>query len=351
MTGSPAVEAVPRGLVGVQAQDMAAAELAIRARTRGCLAHDVRAAVAAGELVVTWTLRGTRHLHSAEDVRWLLALFGPILRRPGARERQLGVAGAAGERGVAALLRALAAGPLTRDGVREVLAPQLAPLGIDVTGQAPIHIVRRAALEGVLCILPTPTQPPRPGAPPSAPRSADDRYVLLDDWVPRAPVPPPGEAAARLAARYRAAFWPACERDFRVWSGLPARLAAAGWAATGGEAGPTVPDSVEPVPLRLAGPFDPLLLGYADRSAHLDPAHAPLVNAGGGMVRAVVYEDGAVVGTWGWSRGGHRRLDVRPFGARPSEGALRAEIADLERFLGLPIDSRRPTPGMCPGDA
>lgn len=57
---------------------MAAAELAIRARTQGCLARDVRAAVAAGELVVTWTLRGTRHLHAAEDVRWLVALFGPI---------------------------------------------------------------------------------------------------------------------------------------------------------------------------------------------------------------------------------------------------------------------------------
>jgi len=323
--GASAVEAVPRALVGVQAQDMAAAELAIRARTQRCSAHQVRAAVAAGDLVVTWTLRGTRHLHAAEDVRWLLALFGPVAGRPRAREHQLGIAGAAGEAGVAALRRALSTGPLTREGVREVLAP----LGIDVTGQAPIHVVQRAASEGVLCILPAPG---RGG--PRAPRTAEDRYVLLDDWVPRERVPQPGEAAARLAARYRAAFWPAGAPDFRAWSGLPARLAGEGWAAAGGDAGPPVTDPAEPVPLRLAGAFDPLLLGYADRSAQLPPAHAVRVNAGGGMVRPVVYDDGEVVGTWGWGRS--RLVEVAAFGAAPPEAALGDEIADIERFLGAP---------------
>lgn len=187
---------------------------------------------------------------------------------------------------------------------------------------------------------PGPLPTPEPGAQPAAARSAGDRYVLLDDWVPRGPVPPPGEAAARLAARYRAAFWPAGGRDFRTWSGLPARLAASSWAATGGDEGPAVADSAEPVSLRLAGAFDPLLLGYADRSAHLDPADARRVNAGGGIVRPVLYDDGRVVGTWGWSRGsrraGGRGVQVAPFGAPPPEAALSDEIADLERFLRPP---------------
>lgn len=295
---------------------MAAAELAFRARTQGCSVGEVRAAVAGGTFVVTWTLRGTRHLHLAEDVRWLLGLLGPVFGRVGARARQLGIDGEAGQRAVAALRGALTGGPLSRDEVRAALGP----LGVDVAGQAPIHVIQRAALEGVLCILPTAGRP-----------AAEDRYVLLDDWVPAQPGLPPDEAAARLAARYRAGFWPATGDDFRAWSGLPAALARHAWAASGGDGGPVIPEG-DSVPLRLAGAFDPLLLGYADRSVLLDPGFVPQVNAGGGMVRPVVYADGAVAGTWrSASRG--RAAGVTPFrGALPPD-QVAAELADVERFL------------------
>lgn len=322
---------MPQALVGVQAQDMAAAELAFRARTAGCTVQDVRAAVTGGAFVVTWTLRGTRHLHAAEDVRWLVGLLGPVFGRPGARDRQLGIAGEAGERAVAALGRALEAGPLSRDEVREVLArlPLVAPLGVDVTGQAPIHIVQRAARAGVLCILPAPGRP-----------AAEDLYVLLDDWVPPAPAVAPEAAAARLAARFRTGYWPATAADFRAWSGLPAALARAGWAAAGGDTGPAAP-AREPVPVRLAGAFDPLLLGYADRSALLAPGGAPRINAGGGMVRPVVYADGLAVATWGWSSPKRRSIAIAPFGEPPTAEELAAEIEDVERFLAATDPGQR----------
>jgi hypothetical protein len=66
-------------LAGVQAQDEAAAGLAMRARGRGVVAEDVRAAlIDARSLVLTWSLRGTRHIHRADDVRWLLDLLGLV---------------------------------------------------------------------------------------------------------------------------------------------------------------------------------------------------------------------------------------------------------------------------------
>ena len=48
----------------------------------------------------------------------------------------------------------------------------------------------------------------------------------------------------------------------------------------------------------LLPPFDEYLVGYADRSAVLDPKHILSTNAGGGMLSAVIVIDGEVAGTW-----------------------------------------------------
>ena len=71
-------------LLAVQAQDLRAAWLALRARGSGFTARDVDAALASGELVIAWLNRNTLHLVRAEDHGWLLALTAderPVLRR------------------------------------------------------------------------------------------------------------------------------------------------------------------------------------------------------------------------------------------------------------------------------
>src|SRR4051812_35239938 len=65
------VEAVVRQLLAVQAQDLRAARLAIRARSTGLRSSDVDAAFADGRIVVGWLNRGTLHLVAAEDYWWL----------------------------------------------------------------------------------------------------------------------------------------------------------------------------------------------------------------------------------------------------------------------------------------
>ncbi len=304
LSGPPArsVDEVVGRLVGVQAQDATAAALAVRARSRGLVAADVDAARQDRRVVLTWSLRGTRHLHLAGDVRWLVGLVGASFLGPSKRADRLGIGDAVGDRAVSVLRDALAAeGPLTRDQVKTRLAPH----GVDPSGQAAIHVIARAALEGHLCVLP------------------GERYVLLDDWLgPAADDREPGGGAGagvgagrspgELARRYLTAYGPASPADFGAWSGVRAAVARREWAAAAGGMVEVAPSmwllaadadraasaARRPAPARHLGPFDSLLLAYADRRLHLSPDQSRLVNAGGGMVKPVVVDDGRVVGTW-----------------------------------------------------
>lgn len=332
------VAGVVSSLVGVQAQDRAAATLSVRARTSGLFSADVDAALGdERSLVLTWSLRGTRHIHASSDVRWLVALLGPKFSRPGRRAEQLGIAGDIGDKAVGVVREELAsAGPLTRPEVKERLAVH----GVDPSGQAAIHVLHRAALEGILCVLPGP--------------GSEERYVLLDDLVEPAPAIDRDRAAVLLARRYLASFGPASAADFAAWSGLGVGVARRAWAELDAELTEvSVPGGTswlladqwddlaaavhEPGPVRLLGGFDNLLLGYADRSGFLDPAQSGRVNAGGGLIRPTVLADGQVIGTWAYRRSRcPDRVEVetfRPLRADETE-ALEREILDVSRFLG-----------------
>ena len=338
-TGAGDVTDVTAALVGIQGQDLSAAGLCARARTSGLVTADVQSALSeTRSVVLTWSLRGTRHLHDRADVRPLLGLLGPVFARPGRRADQLGVGGPTGAAAVRALAEALAAeGTLDRAQVRA----RLGAVGVEPTGQAPVHVLHRAALEGVLCVVPVP--------------GGGERYVLLDEWVPAAGAVDVDRFAADLARRYLAAYGPATLADFATWSGLPARPARTAWTSIAAERTDVgTPDGTasvlaasldevatvtgRPLPLRLTGGFDTLWLGYADRSLLVDGAHAARVNPGGGMVRPLVVGDGRVVGTWAYRRRGRTAhvVEVDLFRAltRSETAAVEAEVVDVGRFVG-----------------
>src|SRR5947209_7629394 len=89
---TPVVQ-VAREVCGVQAQDSAAAALALRVRSAGLTLADIARARSQGRsLVRAWCMRGTLHLVATEDLGWLLPLFGPILVKGDRRRReQLGL--------------------------------------------------------------------------------------------------------------------------------------------------------------------------------------------------------------------------------------------------------------------
>jgi DNA glycosylase AlkZ-like len=318
-------------LLAVQAQDLRAARLALRARAPGLAAAEVDAALTdERSVVVAWLGRGTLHLVGRDDYPWLLALTAPT--RMTASRRRLGQEGVApddAERAVKIVERALAdAGPLTRPE----LAQRIAAKGIPTEGQSTPLLLNLAALRGVAVLGPV----------------RDDgahAFALTRDWLgepsPRALDGADRAAAlAELARRYLAGHGPAAPADLAAWSGLPLRDARAGLDAIAADLEPRDGDLVdlaarEPapdaIPPRLLGAFDPYLLGWKDRAFAVPARHARRVHPGGGMLRATATVDGLAVGTWS-AAGGEMELELFARVAAAARTALAADGRDVERF-------------------
>jgi hypothetical protein len=318
--------AVAERLLAIQGQDPRGARLAVRARTRGLTVADVdRALTEDRTLLITWLNRGTLHLVRSEDYPWLQALTTPPLFTANAtRLRQEGVDAGEAERAVAMIERALAdRGPMTRLELRDLLEEG----GVRTAGQALVHLVMRACLEGVA------VRGPMVGK--------QHAYVLVRDWIGK-PKPVDREAAlAELARRYLAGHAPASDRDLARWAGLPLRDARAAFGAIGSEieeAGEgsvrlrgRAPDSARMPRPRLLGAFDPTLLGWTSREEIVGEEESTIVS--GGIFRPFALVGGHAVATWKWA-GGEVLLD--PFAADLSAAAARAlerDAADVTRFL------------------
>ncbi|MEU4040327.1 DNA glycosylase AlkZ-like family protein [Streptomyces collinus] len=125
-------EAVVRRVLALQAQDVMAADLGIRARGRDITAPAVRAAYEDERSIVRgWYLRGTLHTACSEDARWILALLAPqILTATGRRYHQLGLDEDLRRRADHLLRQTLTThGPLTRAELTGPLGRRPRPAG------------------------------------------------------------------------------------------------------------------------------------------------------------------------------------------------------------------------------
>jgi hypothetical protein len=326
-------------LLAVQAQDLRAARLALRARTAGLRAADVDAALSDERAVlVTWLMRGTLHLVARDDYPWLLGLTAPTrLSTNRRRLAQEGVSPDDAERAVRIVERALADdGPLTRARLAERIAAE----GIRTEGQATPHLLMLAALRGVVVLGPLG-------------EDGGHAFALARDWLGTAPPAELGGAErdgalAELARRYLAAHGPAAPADLAAWSGLALRDARAGLktiASELAEAGDDLVDlaarepAPDAIPARLLAAFDPYLLGWKDRGFAVPARYAERVHPGGGMLRATATVDGRAVGTWSSAAG---KPKLEPFGRLPggARAALATETDDVARFVAT---SARPS--------
>ncbi|MFJ5680536.1 winged helix DNA-binding domain-containing protein [Streptomyces sp. NPDC093097] len=312
------VEEVVERVVAVQAQDVAAAAQGLRVRGTGITGADVRRATFEDRTVVRgWFMRGTLQLVPARDVRWLLALLGPVfLKQSERRCRELGLDAQLCARAERLIGDALdAEGPLTR----EELTARLADIGVPAKGQAAFHLIRRGALAGQLCHGPE--------------RVGRATYVPLDSWLPQdGPLPWRGDAAvAELARRYQCGYGPATVQDFATWSGLALSKAKDVWPAARDQ---DTGDGGEAPDVRLLPAYDNYLTAYRGRELSVPAEHERQVWPGGGQIRPTVVVDGWVVGTWSLARGGE--VTEQPFGELSAavRDGIAAESADIARFLG-----------------
>lgn len=312
-----------RTALAIQAQDTRGSRLGVRARSEGLVVGDVaRACDEERSVVRTWAMRGTLHMLAAEDVRWIVGLLGPgVLRRYARRRAELGLTPRVCERILAETPRALAGGPLSRAELVAALGAR--GVAIDPSGQAPAHAVLLTSAAGLTCRGPD--------------RSPDEpTYVLLDDWVAPGPPRERDAALAELARRFRAAHGPSDAGDLRCWSGMPAGDARRAWALAGPPPPPPPPPAEGPPPPRLLPAFDGVLLGHRDRTPLVRGADEGALTAGTWILPAVI-AGGRAVGTWRRDGGD---VVLRPFRGHLPRGSvrdLRAEAADVGRFLGLDV--------------
>ncbi len=345
------VATVARAVCALQAQAFDAARHQVRVRSVGLTAGAVDRAFEQDRSVVrTWLMRGTLHLCAADDLRWLLGVFGPAVNQFGASRRMhLGLDDEVCARGVTVIRTALADGPMARRQIRE----RLVSAGVleEPVGQMLVHLLYHAAALGIVC---------------SGPRMGrDDSFVLIDDWVPKSKGPRGEAALAELARRYFAGYGPAGEADFAAWSGLRLAVIRSAMAAIGSELvefpgpmrglwtlGPLVADPEVTRPsIRLLGHFDTFLLGYRRRE-HLGDAAAEawIHDGGGGWIRPVICVDGWIAGGWRMEQtSGQIEVKVMPFNriSRRADPAIGREVASIGRFLERPARwSRGPLVGF-----
>jgi len=318
------VQVVDR-LLAVQAQDLRAARLAVRARTAGLTAADVDRELDDRTLLVTWLNRGTLHLVRPVDYWWLQRLTTPQLATGNAKRlEQEGVSPGQADRGVAAIEGAIAAnGPMTRAQLREIVAAADVP----VAGQALVHLLFLSALRGLTVRGPV--------------VGTGQAFVLVRDWLGAPPEATDRDTAlSQLARRFLAGHGPADERDLAKWAGITLGDTRRGLRGIGAGlderpdglvdlAGRTAPTGRRRP--KLLGGFDPLLHGWVDRRPVLgDNSTIVTLN---GIFRPFALVGGRAVATWSMPGG---RVTLEPFDriTAPVLADLDREARDVKRFLG-----------------
>jgi winged helix DNA-binding protein len=338
-----AVDAV-RWLGAVQSQDYSGAKWGLGQRTGGATDAELDRLFDEGAILRTHVMRPTWHFVLPEDIRWLLELTGPRVRRGlVARYRQLEIDEAVIAGAKAAFTAALEGG---RHRTRPELGEVLHAAGISPAGQRLPHLLSAAELDGLIA---------------SGPRQGKQfTYALLEERAPKAPTLDRTEALAELTRRYFRSHGPAQLQDFVWWSGLTAADARRGVALAGAALDHEVlegkeywsdadAEAVEATAATQAGVighllpnFDEYTVGYRDRAAvHPERPLDAAFFSFGSILSNIIIVGGRVRGAWlRRLQGGGVQVEIRLLDRlQPAEAAALEQAAlELGRFLGRPVE-------------
>ncbi len=319
-------------MLGVQAQDFPGAKWSVGLRVPGSTDADIEAALATGEIVRSWPMRGTLHFVAPEDLGWMLAISATRQATWATKRRaDLGVTDRDLARAGELALGALTGGRgIRRDDLLELFEAN----GIPTAAQRGYHLIWNLAHDGLIVFGPTDGKQPT--------------YVLLDEWVTSPRRLEGDEALAEFAARYFASHGPATERDFAWWASITLGDARRGIAAAGLETREFdgvqhyLSPGLEPAraAVHALPGFDEFMLGYQNRSAGLRSEFADrIVPGSNGIFLPTIVVDGEVVGTWRRSETSKQlAVELVPFStlsARALTGFERA-IRRYATFMGKP---------------
>jgi hypothetical protein len=322
---------VARATCGIHAQVQASAELQLGARVDGLTQQDVRDALWRDRtLVKAWTLRGTLHLHPADELAlWLAARTwrdeleewrdpAGVVHPPVAAEEVRKLRAAAWD---ALDGRCLLRDELTSEVVRRV--------GTKHEGRLRSGF---AFFTDELCQGP--------------PEGSKVTFVRPDQWIEGWQAVDHGEALREVIRRYLHAYGPARPVDFRAWFGEASfeGLDVEEVDVEGHRAFVLAGDTDFPEPassVRLLPEYDVYVMGFRERE-HLVPdavreqvaAHGRGRYEGPAGVRFLLV-DGVTAGLWARKKTARRiEIGVTPV-RRIRRGAVADEVARIGAFYGL----------------
>ena len=323
-------------LGAVQAQDFGAAKWALGQRIRNSTDHSIENAFNDGRILRTHVLRPTWHFVTPENIRWMLELTSPRVKKIlSSYNRKMEIDDALLAKSNDVIVRSLRNQPfLTRQELKRILEG----IGIQTNVQRLAHIVMWAELDALIC---------------SGPRSGKQlTYALLDERAAKSKRLNREEALAKLAFLYWKSHGPAQLRDFSWWSGLSVKDAM--------EALSMVQSKLDSVTIRdkcywyfpqsksgiskassafLLSIYDEYTIAYKDRS---DLSEAPrdmerLITMGNALTSVVILKD-KVAGTWKKSAKKNAieiRLDLFHNTTKKERDALLSEVERYGKFLGI----------------
>lgn len=304
-------EDVVRHLGAVQAQEYGGAKWSLGLRMDEAGDSAIEEAFNEGRVVRTHVMRPTWHFVLPEDIKWMLALTAPRIKRAlGYYDRKLELT----DKLLAKCKQAIAGALEQHDNLtRQELGECISHAAVEASGQRLNHIVMHAELDALVCSGPR--------------RGKQFTYMLLDKRAPRAKQLTREESLATLAGRYFQSHGPATLKDFTVWAGLSAddgRVALESVRRSlheevmGGTAYYLNPGTKPAEPKRpfalLLPVYDEYTIAYRDLDAYCEQEKLKQkLFAMGNALQNVMVLDGRIAGTWRRVQGGKQiRLMLSP---------------------------------------
>jgi len=290
-------------LGAVQCQDYPMAKWGLGLRMRDATDDAVERAFNEGRFLRTHVMRPTWHFVMAEDIRWMLELTAPRVKRTLALyDRRLGITEEVLSRSKTVFADALAGKHFLTRGE---LAGYLKRNDVPARGQRLAHIMVHAELDGLVCSGPR--------------RGKQFTYALLEEVAPVVKAIGREEAIAKLAEKYFASHGPAQVGDLAWWSGLSVKDATRAldtigprldrcvlegktyWSSPNTEAlGPRPNGACHSQGARafLLSIYDEYTIAYRDRTDISNERYLEKMFSMGNSLTAAMVIDGVVAGSW-----------------------------------------------------
>ncbi len=251
----------------------------------------IESAIHSAQLIRTHILRPTWHLVHPRDIRWMMKLSAPYVKKATQFvDKKEGLTDELFKKCRKIIERLLnQAGQITKEDIVSALSKQR----ITVSSLLATQIIIRAELDMLLCN----------GA-------AKNTYALFDQRVPPAAALSKTESIVQLAQRYFQSRGPATVKDFAWWSGLGIHEAKTGIAELGSQLEQftfndlkyyyldvEVKTSSQKV-VTLLPCYDEYTVGYAEGRNIALPPDVDSAIIGNGIFKPLVLYGNEMVGTW-----------------------------------------------------